>query len=100
MLIDVIQAYMDRKLIDSVFETYRDVQDAAAEMAHVLPCPRCGGMFMKQKLCTNALSRHVPDIMICDGCGTEEAIEDMLGEQIGTEQWALIRRYMKGAELV
>lgn len=34
-----IQAYAEKKLLDEVFATYRDVQDAAAEMAQVLPCP-------------------------------------------------------------
>ena len=43
----MIQAHTERMLLDEVFATYRDVQDAAAEMAHVLPCPRCGKQTMK-----------------------------------------------------
>ena len=38
----MIQMHTEKKLLDEVFATYRDVQDAAAEMAQVLPCPRCG----------------------------------------------------------
>lgn len=43
----MIQAHTERMLLDEVFATYRDVQDAAAEMAQVLPCPRCGKQTMK-----------------------------------------------------
>lgn len=43
----MIQMHTEKKLLDEVFATYRDVQDAAAEMAQVLPCPRCGKQTMK-----------------------------------------------------
>ena len=36
-------------------------------------CPRCGRDTMKPDLYTNALSRQA-DIMVCDSCGSEEAI--------------------------
>ena len=70
----MIQMHIEKKLLDEVFATYRDVQDAAAEMAQVLPCPRCGKQTMKMRLHSNALSRQVPGITICDRCGTEEAL--------------------------
>ena len=44
----MIQMHTEKKLLDEVFATYRDVQDAAAEMAQVLPCPRCGKQTMKK----------------------------------------------------
>lgn len=94
-----IQAYAEKKLLDEVFATYCDVQDAAAEMAQVLPCPRCGKQTMKMHLHSNALSRQVPGIMICDRCGTEEALEDAVRQPMDVRKWALIETYMKGANL-
>lgn len=94
-----IQAYAEKKLLDEVFATYRDVQDAAAEMAQVLPCPRCGKQTMKMHLHSNALSRRVPGIVICDQCGTEEALEDMMGTPMDVHKWALVKTYLKGANL-
>ena len=79
-VMQMIQNYAEKKLLDEVFATYLDVQDAAAEMAQVLPCPRCGKLTMKMRLHSNALSRQVPGIMICDQCGTEEALDAMAGK--------------------
>lgn len=95
----MIQAHTERMLLDEVFATYRDVQDAAAEMAQVLPCPRCGKQTMKMRLHSNALSRRVPGIMICDQCGTEEALDAMAGKPKDAHEWALVKTYMKGANL-
>ena len=95
----MIQAHTERMLLDEVFATYRDVQDAAAEMAQVLPCPRCGKQTMKMRLHSNALSRQVPGITICDRCGTEEALEDAVHQPMDVRKWALIEIYMKGANL-
>lgn len=50
----MIQAHTERMLLDEVFATYRDVQDAAAEMAQVLPCPRCGKQTMKIRRCSGS----------------------------------------------
>lgn len=95
----MIQMHTEKKLLDEVFATYRDVQDAAAEMAQVLPCPRCGKQTMKMRLNSNALSRQVPGITICDRCGTEEALEDAVHQPMDVRKWALIETYMKGANL-
>ena len=95
----MIQTHTERILLDEVFATYRDVQDAAAEMAQVLPCPRCGKQTMKMRLHSNALSRQVPGITICDRCGTEEALEDAVHQPMDVRKWALIETYMKGANL-
>ena len=35
-------------------------------------CPRCGRMTVKDRLHTNALSRHAT-VYVCDACGTDEA---------------------------
>lgn len=79
-VMQMIQDYAEKKLLDEVFATYLDVQDAAAEMAQVLPCPRCGKLTMKMRLHSNALSRQIPGITICDQCGTEEALDAMAGK--------------------
>lgn len=98
-VMQMIQDYAEKKLLDEVFATYLDVQDAAAEMAQVLPCPRCGKLTMKMRLRSNALSRQVPGIMICDQCGTEEALDAMAGKPKDAHEWALVKIYMKGANL-
>lgn len=95
-VMQMIQDYAEKKLLDEVFATYLDVQDAAAEMAQVLPCPRCGKLTMKMRLHSNALSRRVPGIMICDQCGTEEALDAMAGKPKDAHEWALVKTYMKG----
>ena len=48
---------------------------------------------------SNALSRQVPGITICDRCGTEEALEDAVHQPMDVRKWALIETYMKGANL-
>ena len=53
---------------------------------------------MKMRLHSNALSRRVPGIMICDRCGTEEALEAMAGKPKDVYDWALVKNYMKGVE--
>ena len=59
-VMQMIQDYAEKKLLDEVFAAYLDAQDATAEMAQVLPCPRCGKLTMKMRLHSNALSRQVP----------------------------------------
>lgn len=88
-VMQMIQDYAEKKLLDEVFATYLDVQDAAVEMAQVLPCPRCGKLTMKMRLHSNALSRQVPGIAICDRCGTEEALEDAVRRPMDVHKWAL-----------
>ena len=50
-------------------------------------CPRCGLNTMKPDLYTNALSRHA-DIMVCDQCGTDEAMKVFMGAPMSMYQWA------------
>ena len=98
-VMQMIQDYAEKKLLDEVFATYLDVQAAAAEMAQVLPCPRGGKRTMKMRFHSNALSRQVPGIAICDRCGTEEALEDAVRRPMDVHKWALVKTYMKGANL-
>jgi len=51
-------------------------------------CPRCGLMSVKDRLHTNALSRHA-SVYICDACGTDEAIRDWKGATIPLKDWAI-----------
>lgn len=51
-------------------------------------CPRCGSMTVKDRLHTNALSRHA-DVYICDACGIDEAIRDFAGEPLPLKEWAI-----------
>lgn len=50
-------------------------------------CPRCGCLTVKDRLATNALSRHA-DVYICDTCGMDEAIRDMKGDAMPLKDWA------------
>ena len=45
---------------------------------------------MKPALYTNALSRAF-DIMICDECGTDEAVRAFTGEPVPIEEWACMK---------
>ena len=51
-------------------------------------CPRCGRMSVKDRLHTNALSRHA-SVYICDACGMDEAIRDWKGATIPLKDWAI-----------
>lgn len=53
-------------------------------------CPRCGRLTVKERLTTNALSRHA-DVYICDACGMDEAIRDMKGAPLPLKDWAIAR---------
>ena len=52
-------------------------------------CPRCGKMSMDTESVTrNALSRRAT-IYICNACGTQEALEDMMGSCSLLTAWAI-----------
>lgn len=52
-------------------------------------CPRCGKMTMDSENVTrNALSRRV-SCYICDVCGMQEALEDMVGSLTPLTAWAI-----------
>ena len=55
-----------------------------------LRCPRCGYLSMRPNPIENALSRRY-DIYICSQCGTEEAMEDFLGNKMELEDWYFAR---------
>lgn len=54
-------------------------------------CPRCGMFSVKNRLHTNALSRHA-SVYVCDACGTDEAIRDFGKQVLPMEEWAIVKQ--------
>lgn len=52
-------------------------------------CPRCGRLSVKDRLCTNALSRHA-SVYVCDACGIDEAFRDWAGCPLPLKDWAIV----------
>ncbi len=63
---------------------------ARQESGERMVCPRCGYDRMKPDLYTNALSREAGDagIMVCDQCGTEEAMLAFMQNPKPLSSWA------------
>lgn len=51
-------------------------------------CPRCGRLTVKEKLHTNALSRHA-NVYVCDECGMNEAFRDWKHTPLPLKDWAI-----------
>ena len=72
-----------------LIESLRPIQEDETS-DYTFPCPRCGHDCMDKNPVRNALSRRV-DVYICNECGREEAILDMLGkEPLPLNQWAMV----------
>lgn len=53
-------------------------------------CPRCGEMTMDAEcVIRNALSCRAA-VYVCDACGTQEAIEDMMASRTPLTAWAIV----------
>ena len=77
--------------VEAATAAKRAVDDfAAAQEDGVHFCPRCGRWTVKEKLHTNALSRHA-DVYICDACGNDEAIREMKGDPLPLREWAIAK---------
>ena len=77
--------------VEAATAAKRAVDDfAAAQEDGVHFCPRCGRWTVKEKLHTNALSRHA-DVYICNECGMEEAILDFRGTPLPLKDWAIAK---------
>lgn len=72
---------------------YADMQNTNADRADLIPCPRCGRYRMKQRLHTNAVSRHFKGITVCDGCGRDEAMQDFHGVILPNDEWAVVQKF-------
>lgn len=56
-------------------------------------CPRCGQFRMNAECpVLNALSRYA-DVYVCNECGTEEALGDMLGRVLPLTEWSIVRAF-------
>ena len=53
-------------------------------------CPRCGRS-MKPRLHTNALSRQLVGVYICDNCGMDEALRAFARCPLPLEEWRAAR---------
>lgn len=62
-----------------------------------IPCPRCGRNTTKERVHTNALSRHA-NIYICDACGTEEAMLKFMHNPLPMCEWAYFRPKQKASD--
>ena len=73
-----------------------DIQKALADLkarqeaGEHMPCPRCGKDTMKPALYTNALSRVADGIMVCDDCGTQEALLAFMQNPMPVDEWAFL----------
>ena len=73
-----------------------DVQKALADLkarqeaGEHMPCPRCGRDTMKPALYTNAMSRVADGIMVCDDCGTQEALLAFMQNPMPVDEWAFL----------
>ena len=64
---------------------------AGQEAGRYTACPRCGRDTMKPSLYTNALSREADGIMVCDECGTQEALLAFMQNPMPVEDWAFLK---------
>ena len=66
------------------------LSSARSSRAGILPAPRCGKMTMDSESVThNALSRRAT-VYICDVCGMQEALEDMMDSRTPLTAWAIV----------
>ena len=64
---------------------------ARQEAGQHMSCPRCGRDTMKPDLYTNALSREADGIMVCDECGTQEALLAFMRNPMPVDDWAFLQ---------
>lgn len=69
---------------------------AKLQRKHPYPCPRCGRDNMGIRATRNALSRRA-NIYICDMCGTQEALEDMMDSRTSLTEWGYIKAKKTGS---
>lgn len=74
---------------DAMKKTLEDLK-ARQESGEHMVCPRCGYDRMKPEIYTNAVSREAGDayIMVCDQCGTEEAMLAFMQNPKPLSSWA------------
>ena len=75
--------------VSAAIAAKKAIEDFAATQADGMHfCPRCGRFTVKDRLHTNALSRHI-SVYICDACGMDEAIREYTEENLPLWDWAV-----------
>lgn len=77
-------------MTEKMINRLKDLRARQATGEHMF-CPRCGQDTMKADLHTNALSRHVDRVYVCDSCGTAEALLDFMKQELPITMWAMFR---------
>lgn len=77
---------MTEEKAKELLERFGQVQEKRAVR---MCCPRCGMDSMRERLLTNALSRHA-ECYICPACGTDEAMHDYMRAPIALAQWDIV----------
>ena len=76
---------LNEQLAKQMLENFGKIQSQ-----HPYPCPRCGRDTMDDSPARNALSRRA-NVQICDACGMQEALEDMMDGRTPLTDWAYIK---------
>ncbi len=84
-------------MTDEMRKTLSDLKTQEETGARTL-CPRCGINRLKAALHTNALSRYVDGVYVCDECGLSEALLDYMNNPIPTEAWAIFQENIPQAD--
>ena len=82
---------------DAIQKALADLK-ARQEAGQHMVCPRCGRDTMKPDLYTNALSREADGIMVCDECGTQEALLAFMQNPMPVEDWAFLKEDVPSAD--
>ena len=72
--------------VKSIQERMAQIRAAQQSGAYTL-CPRCGEATMKPELHTNALSRQLAGVYVCDNCGMDEALRALASCPLPLEEW-------------
>ena len=82
---------------EAILKALADLK-ARQEASQHMACPRCGRDTMKPALYTNALSREADGIMVCDECGTQEALLAFMRNPMPVEDWAFLQEDVPSAD--
>ena len=84
-------------MIDDMRKTLSDLKKRQEDGEQTL-CPRCGINRLKPALHTNALSRYVDGVYVCDECGLSEAMLDYMQSPVPVETWAVFQQNIPQAD--
>ena len=67
---------------------------AMQEEGDIFPCPRCGHLRMHKDHIKNSLSREL-DVYICNECGTDEAMRELINKPLSITEWSLAKTFLR-----